>query len=352
MRPRSRHFRLLGLLASVLLAACSASQTNPTSNAPGNILPASARSAPLSAASGGETLDAGHFAYLGTPSGVYVVDLGTGSVKTVIPVPPSGGALTGIAIDPSKSKIYYADGVDGIKVIDPKSNRIVRTIALAGATFAVFNPHRGEAYAIAGDSLYVIDTAADRVIRTYRENYPGRPLGRPALDPAGVHLWLTNEAGICVFNVVRRSGEQIVNSALASSGLPIVVGADGSKAYVAGANGPIDVYSATTHRIAGTIALHVYASGDLKVDATGTHLYAGSLYDVDLRSNTVLGTYPTSGFGLSFGTGQRYLYQPGYAGYPQHLLYRLDRSTGRIDTFAYGNSSALTAGNGFGNFIL
>ena len=156
------------------------------------------------------------------PAGIAVVDEGTNAVTTTI---PTLNDVWSIAVDATTNTIYATDATGFIDVIDGAADTVKTTIQTNADDLAVDEAH-GKVYALAGESVVVIDGASSAVTATYPIDLtPAIDLSngahRIAVDPASQTVFVVGQDASLANTIITLDGTTgAVKSTASPTGYP------------------------------------------------------------------------------------------------------------------------------------
>ncbi|MCM3748203.1 YncE family protein [Paenibacillus pasadenensis] len=174
---------------------------------------------------------------------VLVINSGTNKIIRNIPI---GNGLTGGAVSPDGSRIYFTSQEKGISVVDAATHHIVRTIPERDCWGVVFSP--------SGKRYYIINLAANR-ISVYQTSTNRRiakiPVGKGPLGLAvsqdGSRVYVTN-SGSNSISVISASANRVIHTIpVGDTPFLVALSPDNRKAYVT--NSGSDTVSEVSLRI-------------------------------------------------------------------------------------------------------
>ncbi len=182
--------------------------------------------------------------------GIVVYDTRAGKVLRKIDVVLRGGHF--LAIQPNTDKLYYPMREDNrVLVVDTRTDRIVKVIAIEGGPVGVGFAPNGEVW-IHNDrdgSVHVIDGAKDEVVKVIKGL--GEGAGRMAVSPDG--KWAASTHGgsqdVAIIDAVKKEVAATISIGR-GAGFP-VFSPDGSKLYVMNSGaGDVCVIDVKTMKVA------------------------------------------------------------------------------------------------------
>jgi YVTN family beta-propeller protein len=257
---------------------------------------------PAGTSYGGDTpFRTGHnapFAYITNMSGNTVSVIDTAANITVGSPIPVGNSPTGVAVNPSGTRVYVANlASDTVSVIDTATNTVV------GPAIAVGDGPRGIAVNPAGTRVYVANQNGDSVsVIDTATSGVGSPITvgdfpwGVAVNPAGTRVYVSNWLGNSV-SVIDTSTNTVLGSPIAVGERPrgIVVTPSGSRVYVANnISDTVSVIDTETNTVVGTPIPVGDGPYGIAVNPAGTRVYVtnnigDTVSVIDAATNTVSG---------------------------------------------------------------
>ena len=237
------------------------------------------------------------FAYITNQisNNVSVIDTLTNTVVATIPV---GSTPRGVAGNPSGTRVYVTNFTgNDISVIDTATNTVTTTIAAGNRPFGIaVNPAGTYAYVAnaLGQNVSVIDTATNTIVATVVVGL--NPVG-VGINPAGTRVYVTNANGNSVS--VINTATNVVVATIPVSAAPqsgVAFNPSGTRAYVGNTNGnSVSVIDTATNTVVASVPVGSASGGPLGVTVTpdGSRLYVaianGNVAVINTASNTVVG---------------------------------------------------------------
>jgi YVTN family beta-propeller protein len=238
------------------------------------------------------------FAYITNSSGNSVSVVDTATDTTVGSPIPVGTSPTGVAVNPSGTRVYVTNlASDTVSVIDTLTNTVAGpAIAVGdGPRGIAVNPSGTKVYVANqnGDSVSVIDATTGGVGTTI--SVGDFPWGL-AVNPAGTRVYVTNWLGNSV-SVIDASTNSVIGSAIVVGERPrgIVVNPAGTRVYVANNNSDtVSVIDTATNTVLGSPIPVGDGPYGIAVNPAGTRVYvtnnnSGTVSVIDTATNTVTG---------------------------------------------------------------
>ena len=225
---------------------------------------------------------------------ISVVDPISGSLLASIPLMSNDQWPSTVAISPDNKRIYVAS-YNSTYVIDEQTNKILDKIPTPNAYGLVLSPNGQILYVdgaggtiISGvvyDTLFVIDTSTDKIVRQTYTPYESRGM---AVSPDGTTLYITASSGsseLLKYNEAQNTGIAIQPTSTGAGGAAgVSVSPDGKRVYVADDNsGLVSVIDPVTAKVLDEIAVggnpfslgRFMGPGNLLADNSGYAGYAG-----------------------------------------------------------------------------
>jgi YVTN family beta-propeller protein len=254
--------------------------------------------------------------------GVSVLNTASGTVVATVPVP---GYPQGVAVTPNgafayvPSEAYGATGRGAVSVINTVTNGVVASVPVdTNPSSVAITPNGRYAYVtnrsgnaplssnpiVPADgaffsSVSVISTATRRVVAKVGIGYEPVDV---ALSPNGAFAYVINEgSALETFDVINAKTNKVVaafNGKLLNPS-DVTVSPDGRSVLIADAHG-LTVVDASTHAVAGTVAVPYHFGSAVAVAPSGRYAYVTSgppgggsdVEVVDLSARAVVATIP------------------------------------------------------------
>ncbi len=263
----------------------------------------------------------GRHAYVTSNDGVWVIDTGSNTVTTTIPIaiphlPPRQAPLA-LAITPNGHHVYITT-YKGLSVIDTISNTVIATIPLGSNPHGVaVTPDGRHAYVTTYRGLSVIDTISNTVTSTIPAAASQNGV---AITPDGRHAYLTSSLSNTV-SVIDTASNTITTTIPVGLGpVGVAITPDGRHVYVTTTthHGTVSVIDTTSNSVTTTIPMDIDPS-EVAVAPDGRHAYITSSFSntvsvIDTASNTIttdiaVGTDPRE---VAITPDGRYAYVANY----------------------------------------
>lgn len=210
---------------------------------------------------------------------VVVVDTATNEVIAAVDAGPGHGIPSGIAVNPSGTRVYMAIPIaDALSVIDAVNQTPVAWIPVGRMPYGVaVNPSGTKAYVanLWSNSVSVIDTATNTVVATIPVAVEPSAV---ALNPTGTRLYVTNTRDRTVSVIDTATHTEIATVSVGVGPAGVAVNPAGTRAYIV--NSGLD-----------TVLPH---AGKTKVGPSDVSV-------IDTATNTVIATVAVGNVSLAYG---------------------------------------------------
>lgn len=307
------------------------------------------------------TASAQSLAYISSNNGIFVVDLGTNTVKTTI---PTASPTYGVAFTPDGARAYFTNpNSNSVTVVDTTKNAVIATIPVAARTFGIaINTAGTRAYvtnAVGTNSVSVIDTATNTVV----DNVPvGDDPIALAIHPDGSRVYTANFAP---FNgevsVIDTATDKVIDKMGFIGGFTqgIAFHPDGTRFYLSSI-GPFNISKVIVVDTSLKTVIAEVPTPDfvqsiptpMVTSSDGSRLYVaagGRVFVIDTASNVVIAVVPVGQIitGLALGPGGTRVYAVDTLGL---TVSAIDTNKNTVVDNILLRASAFPAG--FGQFIL
>ena len=237
------------------------------------------------------------FAYItnGPSQNVSVIDTATNTVVATVPI---GLGTSGVAVDPSGTRVYVCGGGNKVYVIDTATNTVIGAPIPVGtgAIGLAINPSGTRVYVANQDSnnVSVIDTATNTVIGAPIPVGTG-PEG-VAVNPAGTRVYIANYFSYDVY-IIDTATNTVVGTPvhIGANVMGIAVNPAGTRIYVATNLGISIIETENNTLIGSPIQVGLGGADGLAINPAGTRVYVtnfnnNDVFVIDTSTNTIIGT--------------------------------------------------------------
>lgn len=252
----------------------------------------------------------GPFAYVTDSKNIYVIDTAIDKVVDIIGV---GSSPSGVAVNPTGTKVYVASSNNTISVIDPNVSNVIATVNGLNSPSAititpdgkrVYVANWGNGATFENGTVSVIDTVTNTIIDTVIVG--SLPQG-VAVSPDGTKAYVTNYYNISVIDTATNNVTDTVPVGYWSHG--VAFSPDGTKAYVANSvnysiSGNVSVINTATNEVINNISVGNSPRG-VAINPEGTKIYVTNYWGnttsiINATTNTITATVPGYGpYGVS-----------------------------------------------------
>jgi len=255
---------------------------------------------------------------LGLSGGLKVIDTAS---NTVIATVSGTGSYGGVAVNPSGTRVYTADGGgSNLVVADATTNTVLTTVALsAGGSLSgiAVHPDGSRVYVTRSGALSVIDTASNTVVTTVSP-LPDQG-GAVAVNPSGTRVYAGyfNNCGGCIPGsggtrtaVIDTATNTEVGS-IPVWGAGLAINPAGTRMYAADQTSTVNVIDLVTNTVVTSVP-GFYQPAAIAVNPAGTKVYViqrdtAGVGIIDTATNTwtttVTGVYNNGGAGIGLFIG-------------------------------------------------
>jgi len=239
---------------------------------------------------------------------VTMIDTATNSVTATIPV---GDVPSGIAVNPSGSRVYVAHWyTQNVLAIDTATNSVVANIFVGGSPNGVaVHPDGSRIYVtnFSGPSVAVIDASSNMIVANILLDIGVQPdyAMTIALNPSGTRAYVTQLFSSTVAVIDTTTNQVLTHINVAPGPTGIAVNPTGTRAYVASQSDFISIIDITTNNVVATIPV-LPIGGEKRslfvaVNPAGTRVYvtngmASTVSVMDTATNSIIATIPVYGF--------------------------------------------------------
>ena len=235
-----------------------------------------------------------------------VIDTSNNSVVATVMV---GNRPIGVTVNPSGTLVYVTNSFsNNISVIDTNTNSVVATVAVGNQPNAVVvNPSGTRVYVAnwggnGNGSVSVMDTNTNTVIADVPVG--GFPYG-VAVNPSGTHVYVTNRGKNV--SVIDTSNDSVVATIMVGGTHYVAFTPSGTRAYLTNFDKNVSVIDTSTNSIVATVAVEISPHG-IAVNSSGTLVYvtnqsSNSVSVIDTSSNSVVATISAVGMKGSYPIG-------------------------------------------------
>ena len=198
------------------------------------------------------------------PGNVAVIDAGTNSVLTNIPV---GSGLSGLAVSPDGSRLYVANENDGtISVINTVTNKVIKTINVGNGPYGVaVSPDGSKVYITnsLSNNISVITTATNTLSATI--NVGQIPAGI-SVSPDGKTVYVANSASNTLSIINTALNTVISTIGVGTQPMGVSISTDGGSVYVVNnVSNDFSVINTTTNTLSTTAANSFWGSAPISL---------------------------------------------------------------------------------------
>lgn len=244
-----------------------------------------------------------------TANNVQVIDPTTNTVVATVAV---GISPRGVAVTPSRSKVYATNGgSNNVSAIDAGTNMVISTIPVGTEPNGVaVHPNGTRAYTAntVSGTVTVINTMTDTVVTTV-------PVGagplKLAVSPVGDNLWVVSPR-INTIYVLNTATNTVVATRPFPFPVDVAFNPDGSLAAVTSPEVGVAIFDTSNFNIVGSV--NIPGASEVRYRPDGSIYdvtsFSGTLFAVDTQTNTIQATADLGGAprGVSFTADSSTLY--------------------------------------------